>query len=225
MLVRGVESQVKALAVFDNGTGSALYAAGDFNRAGEVSCNSIAKWDGANWSALGAGLPASQFNSLAVFDDGTGPTLYAGGTGGNHGFVLRWNGSTWLQIGATENGGAPVNGLIGFDDGSGPALYVCGLFNSMDGIPALKVARWRAGNWESLGLAANEGVASFALFDDGSGARLYGAGGFLDGAMVLHSLGIWDGAHWTGVGPLLMHCALFALSAFDADGGPALYGY
>jgi len=39
----------------------------------------IAKWDGAGWSALGSGMDRNVL-ALGVFDDDTGPALYAGGT-------------------------------------------------------------------------------------------------------------------------------------------------
>ena len=43
----------RTAAVFDDGTGPALYVAGDFETAGGVSARNIAKWDGTAWSALG----------------------------------------------------------------------------------------------------------------------------------------------------------------------------
>lgn len=52
----GTSGNVSALAVFDDGTGPALYAGGGFARAGGVSANYIAKWDGQSWSALGSGM-------------------------------------------------------------------------------------------------------------------------------------------------------------------------
>ena len=69
---------VYALEVFDDGTGPALFAGGEFTTAGGVSANRIAKWDGTSWSALGSGL-GSYVYALEVFDDGTGTALFAGG--------------------------------------------------------------------------------------------------------------------------------------------------
>jgi hypothetical protein len=71
---------VRALAVFDDGGGPALYAAGRIQ-------GGVAKWDGQHWTALMGSfadpLPPYQndggFNSLAAFDDGSGPSLFAGG--------------------------------------------------------------------------------------------------------------------------------------------------
>jgi len=87
----GTNGTVHAMQVHDDGSGGgpALYAGGDFWTAGAVSAKRIAKWDGAMWSAIGAGSGGTGMNSqslapslgfaLAVFDDGGGEALYAGG--------------------------------------------------------------------------------------------------------------------------------------------------
>ena len=73
-----MNNHVLALTVFDDGSGPALCAGGEFGNAGGVAANFIAKWDGAGWSALGSGMNSAVM-ALAVFDDGSGPALYAGG--------------------------------------------------------------------------------------------------------------------------------------------------
>jgi hypothetical protein len=77
----GSSRTVYALAVFDDGAGPALYAAGNFRSAGGVPAAGIARWDGAAWSPLGAGIGGYPY-ALTVFDDGAGvgPALYAGGS-------------------------------------------------------------------------------------------------------------------------------------------------
>lgn len=74
----GFNAAVRDLIVWDDGTGPALYACGDFSVLGGP--NRVAKWNGTNWESLGLGVgldgggtnrpPA---NCMAVFDDGTGP--------------------------------------------------------------------------------------------------------------------------------------------------------
>ncbi|MEQ1892229.1 MAG: hypothetical protein ABL998_06780, partial [Planctomycetota bacterium] len=51
----GTDGPVTALAVFDDGTGPALYLAGSFARAGRKSAANVARWSGAGWSALASG--------------------------------------------------------------------------------------------------------------------------------------------------------------------------
>jgi hypothetical protein len=66
------------LLVFDDGTGSALYAAGSsLPPLGGL----VSKYNGSSWSGLGSGIggPVSRVNALVVFNDGTGAALYAGG--------------------------------------------------------------------------------------------------------------------------------------------------
>jgi hypothetical protein len=58
-----------------DGSGN-LYATGLFQNAGGIATNYIAKWDGANWSALGAGLGLGTSGSCLLLD---GTTLYVGG--------------------------------------------------------------------------------------------------------------------------------------------------
>src|SRR6185369_16906804 len=51
----GVENQIRALTVFDDGGGPALYAGGGFQTAGGVAANNVARWDGTTWSSVGTG--------------------------------------------------------------------------------------------------------------------------------------------------------------------------
>src|SRR5262249_22486598 len=52
----GLNDVPSSLAVFDDGSGQALYVAGDtLNSAGGVPVNQLARWDGSSWSAVGTG--------------------------------------------------------------------------------------------------------------------------------------------------------------------------
>ena len=74
----GVNGIVYASAVYDDGSGPALYLAGSFSLAGDVSSRGIVRWDGSAFSAVGGGLEGSG-RALAVHDDGSGLALYVGG--------------------------------------------------------------------------------------------------------------------------------------------------
>jgi hypothetical protein len=140
----GVNGEVNALSVFDDGNGPALYAGGRFTNAGGVSANTVAKWNGSSWSALGSGTNG-HVNALTVFDDGGGPALYAGGEFTTAGgvaanYVAKWNGSSWSPLGSGMN--ARFYALSVFDDGSGPALWGGGLFTTAGGAAANHLAEW-----------------------------------------------------------------------------------
>ena len=74
--------------------------------AGGVSAIRVAKWDGTVWSALGTGMN-SLVNAFTVFDDGTGPALYAGGSftaagGVTVSGIAKWDASAWSDVGGGE---------------------------------------------------------------------------------------------------------------------------
>ena len=83
---RGVEADLEwaptATAVFDDGSGPALYVAGKFNYSDSGPVGRIARWTPTGWQDVGGGVTFStqpEILSLAVYDDGTGAALYAGG--------------------------------------------------------------------------------------------------------------------------------------------------
>ena len=108
----GVDRDVHALAVFDDGSGSgpALYVGGEFITAGGGPASRIAKWDGETWSPVGTGVGGGSFagvDALVVFDDrsGDGPALYAGGTfktadGVTANRIAKWDGTAWTPLDA-----------------------------------------------------------------------------------------------------------------------------
>jgi len=147
----GVNGGGSAIAVFDDGRGPALYVAGVFSRAGHfgaggISAANIARWDGVGWEPLGAGIGGT-VNALAVFDDGAGPRLYAGGAFNSAGGaaarnLAAWDGSGWHAVaGGVE---AEVHALAAFDaDGPGgaaPRLAVGGAITAAGGEPAAGLA-------------------------------------------------------------------------------------
>jgi len=135
---------IRALVVFDDGSGPALYAGGEFTQSDGSPVSNIARWDGAAWFPLGEGMDGVVW-ALTVFDDGTGPALYAGGeftqAGGNTANrVAPWDGVAWSPLGVGFNN--EVRTLAVYNDGSGQALYTGGLFTQAGGSPANRVARW-----------------------------------------------------------------------------------
>ena len=227
---------VNALTVFDDGSGPALYAGGQFTIAGGETANSIARWNGSHWGPLGSGMDNS-VQALAVFDDGTGPALYAGGNFTTAGGVAasriaKWNGSTWSALGSGM--GSPlvlptVHALEVFDDGDGPALYAGGAFSTAGGVTVNRVAKWDGSTWSALGSGMDSDVHSLAVFDDGGGPALF-AGGFFSvaGGVSAHLIAKWSGSGWSALGSGLSGDALSgpvvaALEAFDDGSGSALY--
>ena len=214
-----------ALAVYDDGSGPALYVGGGFTSAGGATANRVARWDGESWSAL---LSVNNtVITLGVFDDGAGPALYAGGVftmagGAPAARIAKWDGASWspLGSGATSN----VQALAVFDDGAGPALYAGGVFLTAGGIEVNRIAKWDGETWSPLGTGMDGTIQKLVVFDDGTGAALYAAGFFTEAGGVAGTayLARWDGASWSALGSGV-DGVVRALGVFDDGGGEALY--
>ncbi len=185
---------VNALAVFNDGIGSALYAAGDFRDIqlpetnGLLQVNNIAQWDGTAWSPVGGGTTPNTLApiyDMVVFDDGAGAALYiggdftaAGGVGVNN--IARWNGTSWSEVGGgvTGDASAVVNVLTVLDDGTGPALYAGGRFTNAGGVSVSNIARWDGTNWTAVGAGFDDTVRALAVHEATGDPNLIIQGGF-----------------------------------------------
>lgn len=215
-----LNGDVRTMVVWDDGSGPALYVGGSFTIAGGTLAQRVAKWDGERWSSVGLGLGATQFdvvNALVVHNDGSGPTLFAGGafvsSGTNEAkFVAKWDGEAWQPLGAGTNN--IVNTLAVYPPGAGGQLYVGGVFDTAGGALAQGIARWNGQQWFALG----EGVRGFdrsvdalSVFPPGPGGQLYVGGHFtLAGPVAVSNIARWTGASWTSVGAGISNSAGFA---------------
>jgi hypothetical protein len=169
--------------VYDDGSGPALFVAGFFFFAGGIQANSIAKWDGTTWAAVGSGLvrgsQVANVHALAVHDDGRGLALYAAGDFTSAGGVpvnrmARWDGTSWSALGSGMNN--DVNAVTAYDDGSGPALYAGGVFSTAGGVAASRIAKWDGSSWSALGVVGTS-VEALTAIDDGIGPPWLAVGG------------------------------------------------
>ena len=128
---------------------SDVIAAGSFTRVGAVGASRIARWNGAAWSALGAGLPgmptalayAGTTVYVSTFDEGSGAFLLGA-----------YDGSSWKELATPASGITPVSyfnfnaiqvidgaviavGTAELDDrsGRGALVYRDGAFTALGG--------------------------------------------------------------------------------------------
>lgn len=219
-----------ALAVYDDGTGPALYAGGGFTTAGGVAANGIAKWKNGSWSAVGNGMNGGAVLALAVYDDGTGPALYAagyfttaGGISANR--IAKWKNGSWSALGSGVNGWTYA--LTVYDDGTGPALYAGGNFSTAGGISAGGIARWKNGAWSAVGSGACNGqIYALVVYDDGDGSALYAGGSFSTaGGIAARSIARWRNGSWSALSSQLgaSSSLVYSFAVCDDGDGRALY--
>ncbi|MFU8829094.1 MAG: GC-type dockerin domain-anchored protein [Phycisphaerales bacterium] len=202
-----LNGEVRALAVYNDGGGPALYAAGVFTTIGLDVVNRIARWDGTSWTELtqpgGTGVDG-EIRALEVFNDGTGSRLYAGGFfnlagGQTANSVASWDGTLWS--GLSGSGGIGVSGggvasLAVYDEGSGTNLYVGGNFQNAGNVEANGIARWDGSNWSALTGSLGTGVSNFVNvmlpFDDDQLRALLVAGSFnTAGEVAVDNIALW----------------------------------
>ncbi len=205
-LANGFTDTVRALATFDDGNGTTLYAGGDFFQAQVEGIHSIARWDGAQWVPLNTGLEVfndlnGAAHALAVFDDGNGAALYAAGeftlaSGVTVNRVARWDGSQWSALGSGVDG--TVSALMVHDG----ALYAGGSFSTAGGQPAANVARWDGIAWSALDAGTNGPVRALGSLRSCGSPGLWAGGEFtLAGGSAANYIAVWDGANWSQPGP------------------------
>lgn len=252
---------LRAFVTFDDGHGPALYGAGGRPTPGTGVGREegVFRWTGTRCERVGSAFTsidqAPEVRALAVFNDGSGPALFAGGhfsaAGGTATVNLaKWDGRAWQHVTSRlGDPGSGVHALAVFDDGSGPALVVAGSFGRAGGdTPAQalvvnNVAQWNGRQWKALdaglpftflGLSFEPRVQTLAVFDEGAGPRLFAAGRFtvtsLGGQANFDASGIarWDGHHWTPVGTGLRQVNstvpdIRALAVANLDGVSALF--
>ncbi len=192
------------LAVYDG----ALYLGGEFSTvdagaANPVDVRNIARWDGSQWSAVGAGLDG---RVLALHSNAE--SLLAGGRFSIAGTaaspkLARWTGSAWEPASPQPIGGgaSEVRTLATSSAGD----LIGGEFGWTGGAPQKivnHVAQLNRGNWTALGTSAGGG-ANGAIFELHEHLGELFAGGVFStiGGVAAGGVARHDGSRWRALGP------------------------
>lgn len=234
ILTSGVAA-VRALTVMQLPAGPVLVVGGEFDNAGGALASNVAVWNGKAWSGLGGGVSqpggSSSVSALTVFDDGTGPVLYAGGQFSIAGMsfannIAKWTGSEWTYV--TVGTDAAVLAFGRMEEGRRASLFVGGHFGLAGGLAASRVARWDGSSWSGIG----NGVASHALGkvntlsvrDQGKSQLPFAGGDFIDPTNTAKTGALnWNGNDWINLGQpgAALNNSVNSLIEWDEDGpGP-----
>src|SRR5690606_33816369 len=166
-------------AVFDDGAGPALFVGGEFETAGGISVENLAKWAGEAWEPATAPpfwSISSGILALAAWDDGAGSALYATSrfedAAGELGGVARLRDGAWeVLVGSPVGPYAP--------EAVGPIEVDGQLW--MGAAARDRVGAWIDGAWRALGAVGGPGTrATRAMLhvETPSGPRTYLGGRF-----------------------------------------------
>lgn len=194
----GPNGAVGAFAVWDDGSGEALYAGGrsssntrGFRAAGGTSLNFIGRWNGSGWSALGSGLNGP-VSAMVAFGDElvvAGSFTQAGGVAVNG--IARWNGQRWAGFDSRLSSPGAIVVIQG-------SLVAAGVLLRPDGGTDFAVVRLNASQWEELGTGFDSVISALVEHN----GQLVAAGNFvfIAGQRVNH-IARWTGSGWESIGP------------------------
>jgi hypothetical protein len=217
--------------ILDTGEGPRFYLEGGSGIAGPTPVSRptywATYWNGSSWTLAPDGLYSNAVIPMTSIDLGNGPVIY--GTvppwQSDYGGVYRWSGSAWQLIG-DMGPGARVSKMIRFDDGSGPAMYVIGDFFQVNGVPALRFAKWNGHEWSAAwsGTLFPDQSGIGVVVDVGTGPAMYlnGSIGTTENGGILR----FDGTTISIIGrPMYANSngGAAGLGSFDDGLGPSLY--
>lgn len=209
---------IEELANGDIVAGGLFVAADGVLGLGGTPATQVARWNGAQWSAMGAGLASLTPNVgqpvLALLGLPGGGVLAGGtfqpegGVGGQN-RIARWDGTRWSSI-RPGTGGA-VAATVATPGG---LRYAVGSFTVLEGVAANRVAVRGSGGWQPLGSGANGPVQAVLPLPNGD---VVIGGDFTEaGGVACSRVARWDGAAWWPLGAGLP--ATVRSLALDAQG-------
>jgi hypothetical protein len=222
--------KINAIAIFNQ----EVYVGGNFTSIGGVSANSLAKWNGNQWSNVAGGVlisggDAGVVNDLIV----VGNELYVGGWfvsigGVPANSIAKWNGSQWVALDQGLSTGFAYK-LLKDDD----TLYLGG-FLILDGSSnPIYVAQFNGTIWQAMGDGLNDEVYALTMHN---GELIAGGRFSMSGTTPINRVARWDGQDWHPLGnglggnpnekvlDLESHGELFAAGSFTTTGSEASAG-
>ncbi len=216
---------VGQLALFDDGSGTHLYAGGLTYVSGIPAASqpvAVQRWDGTSWSPIVLDV-GGQCAEVVVLEDVEGKFLFVEAVGTEWWARILRPSSGWTlpptgMFSGTYPRAAP---LFCFDEGRGKSIFGFSEFVSQ----GFCFTKWTGTAWEPLvGPLDNPGFSGAISFDDGSGPKLVVIGAFhAIGSVACDKIARWSGSEWTAFAPLPNFGYTRALCTFNDGTGTALY--
>jgi hypothetical protein len=182
-----------------------LYAAGSFyyptaDHSEELPMGYVAKWNKETWTVLGQGFDRVNIFSLAVSAEGR---VYVSGEQPRppegeltiNGFIARWDGKTWTQIGTSKLNSCLNTRSLAVDQAGG--LYASCMWSEAGEL----IFYWDGADWTSINeRLEGDAPAVYQMTVDKNG-HLYIGGSFeaVSGTPA-RNIAYWDGNSWHGLG-------------------------
>ena len=198
----GVSSMVQGswVGALAEQPGGGLLVGGSFDHAGSLPANSVARWDGANWSTFGAG---TNNGILALAPIPTGGFLagglftFAGDVPASH--IATCDGSRWSAHGTGMNenlNGNPIFVECFLPQPNGDLMAGGGL-TAAGSARADYIARWDRAVWSPVGTGMGGGSGTvWALAAEANGDVVAGGEFWTAGGVQARYVARWNGVSW-----------------------------
>lgn len=186
----GISSGTVHSLVIDNS--GDLIAGGEFNRVGNnIIVTNIARWDGSDWNAMGAGT--GRVYTMAL--DGSGNLLVAGLGGG----IRRWDGAMWTTPYPAFSARISLPSVLGLNIDESGVLTASGYFDSTGGQSVDQIAQWDGVSWNAIHSTGLDGPIRSLTADDSG--NVYVSGNFSRiGNTAANGIAAWNGDSWSPMG-------------------------
>ena len=182
--------------MFFDSTQNKLIVGGRFDFAGDTLANSIATWDGTNWSPMGSGFNCVNEVSVVRRIERYNGQIYAAGLftkSGNKTVnnIAVWNGADWDTVGTGTNG--YIRDMVVYNN----TLYIAGLFTTFNGMVNVDgLVKYDGTSWTTISSLTNSGNYAYSMCVHDN--KLF-VSGFFDFGGIDAQIASFDGISWTAV--------------------------
>jgi PKD repeat protein len=219
----GTENEMKALTMYDDGTGLAIYGGSSYS-------GQLYKYNRTlgNWSLVAA-QPAdtNTIYALTTYNDGTGLAIYGSTGSATGGELYKYNTTTggWLKVAYAlydPDFITDVYALTTYDDGTGMAIFGTGSQNA-----SLVKYNTTLANWSKVAVQPDDGInwatTSLIVYNDGTGQALFAG---TKSVAELYKYNTSTGGKWVRVANTAggSQSEIQSLVTYDDGTGLAIFG-
>ena len=186
--------------LYSDTTTGQLYNTGVYWMLDTMNAYGMSVWDGTEWDSAFIGCGAGP-KRICRFQG----ELYVS----RNPHLLRWNGASW----DTAANAVAIAGM--YNDGDS-VLYIMGQFNSVNSIPASKIARFDGTTWAAIDTTIWQVNPVCAIRYQGD---MYFGGLFYNNSNNIWRIARWDGTSWNGVGAGITGsiCGVQCMEEYNGD--------
>jgi hypothetical protein len=192
----GCDGEIRAMVSVEEDGQTVLYVGGVFSRIGGIDADSLARWDGSDWSEVGGGVDGI-VEDIEFYVEGSDTTMFVGGhfyevgEGQPIQMLARYADGQWSEVGgaALTN---PVQAMAVHDG----MLFIGGRFSEIGGHGTQRLAAWDGIEWQTYASGPDPRDGHSMAYDQANGYSLLFGGDELPNGIEQQDTWSYDGQSW-----------------------------